>query len=223
MVHCQEKEKKQWSLNWHATVSNVVAPYERKLDLLKPAHLCNYTVLRDWPYNMPVLSGVNHERAWRSCMPFNMILNNPFIPFSYDCRWNSTSSIGDITERWFTLSILNDSALSNTDTCWNAFLIIIQDTTRYSEKFLILQRAFQMRIPTHNFSFIQCFRFRFSHLGCLIPQNYCTLKKCLLLKIENNLSWVIFTHFREKTYLLALELIFVSSNWRVYMYIKFDI
>ena len=44
-----------------------------------------------------------------------------------------------------------------------------------------------------------------------------------LLKIENNSSGVNFSHFREKTHLLALELIFISSNWRVYMYVKFDI
>ena len=51
----------------------------------------------------------------------------------------------------------------------------------------------------------------------------CTLKMCSLLKIENNSSWVNFTHFREKTHLLALELIFVSSSWQVYMNIKFYI
>ena len=53
--------------------------------------------------------------------------------------------------------------------------------------------------------------------------HFYTLKKCSLLKMENSSSWVNFTHFREKTNLLALELIFVSSGWRVYMYIKFDI
>ena len=31
-----------------------------------------------------------------------------------------------------------------------------------------------------------------------------------------------FTHFREKMHLLSLELIFISSSWRVYMYIKFN-
>ena len=50
-----------------------------------------------------------------------------------------------------------------------------------------------------------------------------TLKKCSLLKIENNSSWVDLAHFPEKTHLLSLELIFVSSSWRVYMYIKFNI
>ena len=40
-----------------------------------------------------------------------------------------------------------------------------------------------------------------------------TLKKFLLLKIENNSSEVNFTHFREKTHLPALGLIFVSSSW----------
>ena len=50
-----------------------------------------------------------------------------------------------------------------------------------------------------------------------------TLKKCSLLKTENNSSWVNFTHFLEKTDLLALELIFISSSWQVYMHIKFDI
>ena len=33
-----------------------------------------------------------------------------------------------------------------------------------------------------------------------------------LLKIENNLSSVIFTHFREKTHLFAFQLIFISSS-----------
>ena len=47
-----------------------------------------------------------------------------------------------------------------------------------------------------------------------------TLKKCSLLKIENNSSWVNFTHFREIIHLLALELIFVSLSWRVYMHIN---
>ena len=47
-----------------------------------------------------------------------------------------------------------------------------------------------------------------------IPINY-TLKKCSVLKIENNSTWVNFTHFREKTNLLALELILISSGWRV--------
>ena len=49
------------------------------------------------------------------------------------------------------------------------------------------------------------------------------IKQCSLLKIENNSSWVNFTQFREKTHLLPFELIFVSWNWRVYMYVKFDI
>ena len=49
------------------------------------------------------------------------------------------------------------------------------------------------------------------------------LKNCSLLKIENNSSWVDFNHSREKTHLLALELLFVISSWRVYLYIKFDI
>ena len=48
------------------------------------------------------------------------------------------------------------------------------------------------------------------------------LKKCSLLKIENNSSWVNFTHFWEKTQILVLELIFISSCWRISMYIKFD-
>ena len=51
----------------------------------------------------------------------------------------------------------------------------------------------------------------------------CTLKKCLLLKIENNSSWVNFTHFWGKIHLLALEINFISSSLRVYMYIKSDI
>ena len=49
------------------------------------------------------------------------------------------------------------------------------------------------------------------------------LKMRPLLKIENNSSWVNLTHFRGKTHLLALELIFVSSSRRVHMHIKFDI
>ena len=32
-----------------------------------------------------------------------------------------------------------------------------------------------------------------------------------------------FAHFRAKTHLLGLELISVSSSWRVYIHIKFDI
>ena len=44
------------------------------------------------------------------------------------------------------------------------------------------------------------------------------------LKIdENNLPRIDFTHFREKTHLLTIELIFVSASWLAYMYIKFDI
>ena len=50
-----------------------------------------------------------------------------------------------------------------------------------------------------------------------------TLKKRLLLNIENNSSWVNCIHFQEKTHLLALELIFVNSCGRVYMHVKFDI
>ena len=44
--------------------------------------------------------------------------------------------------------------------------------------------------------------------------NY-TLKKCSLFKVKNNSSWVNFTHFREITHLLSLELIFISPSWRV--------
>ena len=44
-----------------------------------------------------------------------------------------------------------------------------------------------------------------------------------LLKVEYNLSWVNFTHFLKKKYLLTLELIFFSSSWPVYRHIKFDI
>ena len=40
--------------------------------------------------------------------------------------------------------------------------------------------------------------------------------KFLKQKIENNSLWVNFTHFREKTQVLAHELIFISSKWRVY-------
>ena len=50
-----------------------------------------------------------------------------------------------------------------------------------------------------------------------------TLSMCSLLKIENNSSWVSSAHFREKMHFLALELIFVSSSWRFYMYIKLHI
>ena len=42
-------------------------------------------------------------------------------------------------------------------------------------------------------------------------------------KIETYSFCIHLTHFREKTHLLALELIFVSSCLRVYMYIKVDI
>ena len=49
-----------------------------------------------------------------------------------------------------------------------------------------------------------------------------TLKMYTLLKIENNSPWVILTHTPEKTHLLTLELIFISSSWRVYVYMKFD-
>ena len=50
-----------------------------------------------------------------------------------------------------------------------------------------------------------------------------TLKMCSLLKIENNSSWVNFTYFREKTHALALEFIFISSSWSVYMHIKCNV
>ena len=39
-----------------------------------------------------------------------------------------------------------------------------------------------------------------------------THKNWPLLKMKSNSSWVNFTHFREKTHLLALEFIFVSSS-----------
>ena len=48
-------------------------------------------------------------------------------------------------------------------------------------------------------------------------------KKCSFLKFKNKSSWVKFIHFQKKTHLLTFELIFVSSSWRIYMYIKFDI
>ena len=47
--------------------------------------------------------------------------------------------------------------------------------------------------------------------------------KMFTLKIEKNSSWVDFEYFREKMHFLALELIFASSSWRVYMYTEFDI
>ena len=37
------------------------------------------------------------------------------------------------------------------------------------------------------------------------------------------ITYLNFTHFRKKTHLLALELIFAISRWRVYLYIKFEI
>ena len=40
-------------------------------------------------------------------------------------------------------------------------------------------------------------------------------KKCSLLKIEINTSWVNFTYFPKRTYLLALKLIFTNWSWRV--------
>ena len=55
-------------------------------------------------------------------------------------------------------------------------------------------------------------------ISCFYEKSFYILKKCSLLKIENNSSWVNFTHFRKKTLLLTLELIFISSSWRVYMY-----
>ena len=33
---------------------------------------CSYMILLSWPQNVSVLSGVSHERAMRSCMPFSM-------------------------------------------------------------------------------------------------------------------------------------------------------
>ena len=44
-----------------------------------------------------------------------------------------------------------------------------------------------------------------------------------ILKIKCNLFWVNFTHSLGKSHLLTLELIFISSSWRVRMHIKFDI
>ena len=46
---------------------------------------------------------------------------------------------------------------------------------------------------------------------------------CTLLKIENNSSWVNFTHFWEKTHLSEFEMILVSSSWLLYVNIKFNI
>ena len=59
--------------------------------------------------------------------------------------------------------------------------------------------------------------------GCFPTRQCYILKMCSPLKIESNSSWVNFIHFREKTHFLALELIFVSSSWWVYIYIKFEI
>ena len=56
-----------------------------------------------------------------------------------------------------------------------------------------------------------------------LNESICTLKKCSFLKIERSWSWIYFTHFREKTHLFTLEWIFLSSSWRVYMHIQFDI
>ena len=48
-------------------------------------------------------------------------------------------------------------------------------------------------------------------------------KNCSLLKTENNSSLVNFTQFRENMRLLAVELMFINSTWRVYMCVKFNI
>ena len=50
-----------------------------------------------------------------------------------------------------------------------------------------------------------------------------TLKKGSFLKIKNNSSSVNLAHLWEKTHLLALEFIFVSSSGQVYMHIEFHI
>ena len=45
---------------------------------------------------------------------------------------------------------------------------------------------------------------------------------CILAKIENNSPCVNFTHFLGKPPLLTLELIFISSSWRVDVHVKYE-
>ncbi|GFU83002.1 hypothetical protein TNCV_1058701 [Trichonephila clavipes] len=49
------------------------------------------------PQNTPVLSGVNHGRAWRSRMLFNLILSSPLNQYLYGSDLISTCLKGDIS------------------------------------------------------------------------------------------------------------------------------
>ena len=59
---------------------------------------------------------------------------------------------------------------------------------------------------------------KFIFLLFSFPQYECTLLKW---RIENTSPWVDFPHHLEKMHLLTIELIFISSSWRIYMHMKF--
>ena len=114
----------------------------------------------------------NHGRALRSWMQFSITLSNPLIPYSHDSGWISTSAIS-----WNNNPHSRQAAilpLSNYD-IQVCISFIIRGITRYSEPILTLQRAFWMRNPHRNFSFMQCFRYRFSHLLRLNALKYSSI------------------------------------------------
>ena len=91
--------------------------------------------------------------------------------------------------------------------------IFIDETWQYS--FQILQ---SFVFKTHSF----CQKL-LSNLILLITYLFLYLSTFIRWKIENNSPWVNFTHSLEKRHLLTLELVFISTRWRVYMHIICDI
>ena len=116
-----------------------------------------------------------------------------FLPWGCALTWNSVHR-----PHWF----------------WISFCVLVHRL--FGESSLKFQIA-----PLYNID-IECKIWTFC-CNLLFELCWTLLKSVSLLNIENNSSWVNFTHFREKTHFLTLKMIFISLSWRVYMYIKFDI
>ena len=96
--------------------------------------------------------------------------------------------------------------------------------TKYSstKQWIYICFSFKLLTPPPKKNHCNSFYDHFQDYFALYSLRNISTLKSVPLK-ENISSLVNFTHFREKMLLFAFELIFVSSSWRVYIYVKFDI
>ena len=132
-------------------------------------------------------------------MPFPWYSNNKIIRFSGGNRTHNLLACVPLQFKYF---------------CYHLF----KKKKMTARKGILLPLVYFRSVHINPKRTALCFSLH-EHLNSLFQ----TVKICTLLKVESNSPWVNFINFLDKKHLLSVELIFISSNWRVYMYLKFDI